>query len=65
MAKEQKKVKIWFIERDGTGYWTDNPDWIWEFKEMSDGDSFIIKCKELTLREYNKLVKRSGEFDGW
>ena len=60
-----KTVKIWYIKRDGSGYWTDNPDWIWEFQEMADGDAFTIECKELSQREFNKLAKSSGEFDGW
>lgn len=65
MVKQQKKTKVWWIKQNGTGYWTDNPDWIWEFKEMGDGNSFTIECKELTSREFNKLEKASHEFEGW
>jgi hypothetical protein len=65
MSKQTKKVKIWRILRDGDGYWTDNPEWIWEFKEMNHGEEFTIKCEELTSREFDKLERNSREFDGW
>ena len=66
MSKSKaQKIKIWYILNDGLGYWTENPDWIWEFKEMNDRDKFTIECRELTKKEFNKLVKISSEFDGW
>jgi hypothetical protein len=64
--KPAKKVRIWWLKREGCGYWTDNPpDWIGEFQAMADGDVFTIERKELSQREFNKLAKNSGEFDGW
>jgi hypothetical protein len=65
--KTQKKIKIWYIKNEeGIGYWSENePDFVYDFNAMDHGEKFTIECEELTRKEYNALVKRSGEFEGW
>jgi Neuraminidase (sialidase) len=66
MSKKQKKIKIWWIyNNDGSSYWSDTPEFTYEFKNMSDFEEFSIECRELTKREYEKLSKTSHEFEGW
>jgi hypothetical protein len=67
MGKNNKKIKIWVItHEDSSGYWVeDKPDFSYEFLAMSGGEKFTIECRKLAKKEYNSLVKSSGEFGGW
>lgn len=62
----KNKIKIWFIENhEGTSYWSADPDFTHEFQNMEGQDWFKITCKELTVKELEKLEKASNEFEGW
>ncbi len=59
------KIKVWFIKKDGAGYWTDSyADFLNEFREMSEDDKFEISMKELTKKEFKQL-DTGEEFNGW